>query len=122
MQPNQARHTPRLRLEGIAVFHRKLVLRSGSEGDKHDPYSWVERAVLYNGSRFVLRQGALGYSRFYINERKVAEGDATPDCCNYAVGEWEARVGMTIAQFDAAYDRLHRNEPEDPMGSASRYA
>lgn len=121
MQPNQARHTMRLRLEGAQVFHRMLVVREGVEGCAHDPYQWTERAVLYNGSRFVLRQGALGYSRFYINERKVAEGDATPDCCNYAVGEWERRIGMTIDQFDAAYDRLHRCDIEDPMGPASRY-
>ncbi len=113
--------TPRLCMEGLPVFHRTLVLREGSEGCSHDPYSWQERAVVYNGSRFVLRQGALGYSRFYINDRKVAESGAEPDCCNYAVLEWQERIGMTIEQFDAAYGRLHRFDVEDPMGPLSRY-
>lgn len=48
--------------------------REGTEGPRHDPYSWCEiHFEKTDGTLVRLRQGGLGYSRLYVNGALVAE-------------------------------------------------
>lgn len=66
--------------------------REGSEGPRHDPYSWSEvHFEKTDGTVVMLRQGGLGYSRLYVDGTKVKESFGDD---NSAEAEFEVLTGM----------------------------
>jgi len=107
------------------ISQRRLDLREGREGPKHDPYSWTEYIVKLNGIVYSLRLGSLGYAKYRKEALDGSPGseevtDHTPDGL-IAVVAWENAVGMSVSEFRRYYDRLHRDDIEDPMGPVGWY-
>lgn len=112
------------------VNERRLVVTEGAEGPQHDPYSWTERTVIFNGHRITLRHGSLGYYRFSIDGRKLCQNnEAILEThvgreTTHAEDAWLSLTGFdSIEVFDRAYAHLNpRGEyGGDPMGHPSRY-
>ena len=95
----------------------KIRMKSGSEGPRHDPYSWSEiHFTKTDGTEVMLRAGGLGYTRLFVNGEKISESfidDKSTD------EKFEELVGMSPYKCeDVYYRKMH---VEDPMGPASRY-
>src|SRR5690348_9080155 len=96
------------------IWERKLSQRSGNEGPTHDPYSWHEYIVRWNGVTYTLRMGALGYARLYQGPTKIMEGYDRDGEADRIVQLWETLAGMSLRTFSRAYDHIHPYI-EDPM-------
>lgn len=97
----------------------KLLMRNGAEGPKHDPYGWSECIVIMkDGTDVTIRCGALGYTRLVVDHAEVSE---SYDRGEKEQAEFQRLTGLSVKQFLRAYDRIHRDDIEDPFGSPSRY-
>lgn len=68
--------------------------KSGSEGPRHDPYSWDETYFeKTDGTLVMLRQGGLGYSRLYVDGKLVTESFGDSDA---AEAQFEAHTGVSV--------------------------
>ncbi len=109
------------------IVQRALSMRSGSEGPRHDPYSWSTLTVTLNGVDHTLRLSALGGISYRREARDGTPGAVTmtdyPERGDVSLAQqaWERAVGMTVSEFGRAYDRIHRDDIEDPMGDPSHY-
>lgn len=108
------------------ILTRQVRFRSGREGPSHDPYGWEEVVVTIHKKRgkkktFVLREGALGYTRLKVNGNTVRE-------CAYGEKKKEQQIhkyfekltGLDSKALTKAYNRWYKGDG-DPMGPASRY-
>lgn len=77
----------------------KLSMKRGAEGPSHDPYSFSEYTVERDGRIHTLHQG-LGV-RYSLNGRTLVQSGDNGIAC------WEAETGLTVAQFERIYQRVH---------------
>lgn len=94
----------------------QLRIKTGSEGPRHDPYSWTEIHFTKTGSgTVVLRSSALGYDRLYMNGQLLLETYEGREASN----QFRALTGLTPEKAEKIYyERLY---VEDPFGHPSRY-
>lgn len=100
----------------MIIQTRKLRRRDGTYGPAHDPYSFTERTVdvhTPHSHDVITLHCGLGVWLIWNGVRITDDEDM-------AVALFEFRTGMTVAQFDRAYDRVHPYV-DDPMGPLSRY-
>lgn len=90
-----------------------LDLRNGTEGPKHDPYSYSEYIVEKDGVEIVLHLGLT--SRLTVQGETLAEHD--DELC---AEEFETLTGIPMNKFERYYYRVHPYF-EDPMGHPSQY-
>lgn len=100
-------------------MNRKISFRQGSEGPRHDPYAWNEVRVTDGRHVYVLRDGALGYSRLIVDDRKIGEVHEKAQVIRLRK-RFLKMAKVTERKIDRAYE-AYMNEDEDPMGPASRY-
>lgn len=93
------------------ITRRKISVRRGSEGPRHDPYGYTEITVTTNGD-VVTYHGGLG-EWVRVNGVKV-------DDDSLAVMLFERHTGMSVEQAMRAYDRAHPHF-DDPMGRPGDY-
>ena len=80
------------------VTERRLSLKHGSEGPRHDPYAYTEYTVRVNGEVHTLH---LGLAEWYAkNEKRNTHYDP------YAIQKFEAAIGFTLVTFNKAIDRF----------------
>jgi hypothetical protein len=94
----------------------RISIRSGTEGPRHDPYSWSEITFTKtDGTVIQLREGGLGYGQFTING--VQEARVYDD--EYIQARFLILTGLTIARANDIYHE--RFYYADPMGHPSMY-
>jgi hypothetical protein len=102
---NAARLSPSLLRRSARV---RLSTRSGTEGSRDDPYGWNERTTYRDGDTFSLRDGALGYTRFYVNGRMVEEEWDVNAIARGPVAAFLDHSGFaSLRAWDRAYERAH---------------
>ena len=96
---------------------RTISKKTGTEGPKHDPYSFEEFIYECNGKVTTLHMGLGVWMESSSGKLLYARSDAQ----ERAIIRWfEIRIGMTMERFNKAYYRVHPYF-EDPMGSISDY-
>ena len=78
------------------VTHRTLDKKSGSEGPRHDPYSYSEYIVHLNEETYILHLGLENY--FKIDKVTMAYDQQAVDC-------FYRKTGFTLHSFDESYYR-----------------
>lgn len=101
----------------IMVTKRELDVRTGSEGPRHDPYGFEERIVYVNDITVKLHTGLGVWCKAFAKADHPLETNDE----KLAVDLFTTITGLTPEAFDRAYNRLHRNDEPDPMGSPSMY-
>lgn len=96
----------------MKIESRKLRCEHGTEGPKYDPYSFTTRIVEINGVEHELHLGLR--TVYYV------DGSCTSEIEETAIQMWIEATGLTVDQFDKAYNRVHPYFP-DPMGHPSQY-
>jgi hypothetical protein len=86
----------------MTVTQRKLSMRTGWEGPRHDPYSWLECTVTLNGVPITLHMGLATWIK--IGTSRI--DDYTPDS-SLAPLLFERHTGLTVYTFNDAYHRVH---------------
>lgn len=100
---------------------RRLDHEHGTEGPREDPYSWDAYVVELNGVAHVLRFGALGYTRYMVDDETISVGyDDEHKSERHPVALWEQATGIRCKDFERFYERAHPHF-DDPMGSISDY-
>jgi hypothetical protein len=118
-----------------SITRRTLSMRHGVEGPREDPYSRVEYEFEETRNRHARRVRLVCglRTRLYFNDREVTAprrlsrhrysfkkptGWVDPEA--WLIRKFETFSGMTLDQFEKAYNRIH---PwfNDPMGSPSMY-
>ena len=111
----------RLCFRGRRVSSRRLDCTVGKEGPRQDPYEWRELDVIQNGHIVTLRLGSLGYMRLSIDGDPIKKDAHFPNEQKALLERFKRLTGFDVDSFERAYQHLHRNDVEDPMGPASRY-
>ena len=109
----------------MKITERRLSWRTGSEGPKHDPYSFTEMTVTLNGVDHTLH---MGLGMWYAIDGQHQEFDRgsgswqamAEDRESATVQAWTNAVGMNPAEFEDAYWKAHPYF-KDPMGCAADY-
>jgi hypothetical protein len=99
----------------LTVTKRKITHRQGTEGPRHDPYSYEELTVQVNNTTTTIRFGSLGYVWVTWNGQRCPEGDTAQ-----MLHLFQHFAGMSYDQAIRAYNRA-QPYVEDPMGSLSDY-
>lgn len=97
------------------INERKLEAKRGWHGPDHDPWMYDESIVHQNGDTIILHAGMAYYVS--VNGKKVAEA---PNPWNWdelaEVNEkFKELTGMTVFQFQEAYERLHPHHPANDL-------
>ena len=103
------------------IVTRRLDIREGIEGPKHDPYAWIERTMYVNDCAVTLRSSALGTDKLFVAGKEYESSGLGPVEGNRALVAFEIITGLTTDRFDRAYEKLHRDDIDDPMGRPSQY-
>lgn len=93
---------------------RHMAQVHGSEGPKHDPYSYTESTMYVDDKVFTLHYGLdvwASAEECGLLIYRMGYKDTPHD--ENIVGRWEQDVGLTVHQFDKAYDRIHGRPQSD---------
>ncbi len=84
---------------------KKMHIRTGSEGPTHDPYSYTEMEIETEHINIILHVGLVCWLR--VEDKFPCEYVALLAEGDHAVDKWFEATGLTPAQFERAYWRVH---------------
>jgi len=88
------------------IWRRMISRRSGSEGPRHDPYSYVEFKVTINDAIFTLHMGLAEFLEVE-SPRGTIRVDNTNEHPNQVETLFEDLSGVDLDQLEPWYDRVH---------------
>jgi len=109
-----------IKTEQQNVWKRKISIKEGGEGPRHDPYHYTIYRLRLNDGIWELRVGSLGYARFSINGTKIVEGHEGSAAHDRAIKLFEMACGFSLKKFQQYDEKLHPWY-NDPMGHPSLY-
>ena len=89
-----------------------LKVRTGLEGPTSDPYGYVEVEVTCGGHIYEVHQGLSQWLKV----------DGAGVCSSIPYHQWfEDKTGKSPGEWEDLHQRIHENDPADPMGSLCDY-
>lgn len=112
----------RMHKRGFRVTNRKVGFRSGSEGPRHDPYSWEEVMLTTNGKCVSVRTCGYGLITLYVDGVRKAIGPAEKDGAAARIAaKFEKLTGVSLDLVSDLARRKADQLYDDPMGHPSMY-